>query len=166
MYFKESPVAVPSAVSTKLGTREGAIEIPKVEEPISSTFYEVVEDFINIGLCYIKENNVWEKDPEREKVKQVIRNVAHKNFQELPIWKAKNPSSDDTTSNKHMEYMQILNEIVSGINPEDNVGLNKIIKKANYSFEYIDLGGGMGIDYKNNKKMLNLKNYSKKCQDR
>ena len=29
--------------------------------------------------------------------------------------------------------------------------LEKIIKKTNYHFEYIDLGGGMGIDYKNNK---------------
>ena len=38
--------------------------------------------------------------------------------------------------------------------------LNKIIKKTNYHFEYIDLGGGMGIDYENNKKKLNLKKYS------
>ena len=38
--------------------------------------------------------------------------------------------------------------------------LNKIIKKTNHTFEYIDLGGGMGIDYKNNKKNLNLKKYS------
>ena len=38
--------------------------------------------------------------------------------------------------------------------------LKKIIKKTNHSFEYIDLGGGMGIDYKNNKKILNLKKYS------
>jgi diaminopimelate decarboxylase len=49
------------------------------------------------------------------------------------------------------------------VKPYENMlqALNKIIKKANYSFEYIDLGGGMGIDYKNDKKMLNLKNYSK-----
>ena len=38
--------------------------------------------------------------------------------------------------------------------------LDKIIKKSNHSFEYIDLGGGMGIDYENNKKILNLKKYS------
>jgi diaminopimelate decarboxylase len=38
--------------------------------------------------------------------------------------------------------------------------LDKIIKKTNYSFEYIDLGGGMGIDYENNKKVLNFKKYS------
>ena len=25
--------------------------------------------------------------------------------------------------------------------------LDKIIKKTNHTFEYIDLGGGMGIDY-------------------
>ena len=38
--------------------------------------------------------------------------------------------------------------------------LDKIIKKTNYHFEYIDLGGGMGIDYENNNKKLNLKKYS------
>ena len=38
--------------------------------------------------------------------------------------------------------------------------LDKIIKKTNHSFDYIDLGGGMGIDYENNKKVLNLKKYS------
>ncbi len=38
--------------------------------------------------------------------------------------------------------------------------LDKMIKKINYHFEYIDLGGGMGIDYGNNNKRLNLKKYS------
>ncbi len=39
--------------------------------------------------------------------------------------------------------------------------LSKLIKKTNFDFEYIDLGGGMGIDYENNQKILNLKQYSK-----
>ena len=34
--------------------------------------------------------------------------------------------------------------------------LEKIINKSNYNFEYIDLGGGMGIDYENKNKKLNL----------
>ncbi len=38
--------------------------------------------------------------------------------------------------------------------------VNKIIKKANYNFEYIDLGGGMGIDYDHNNSKLNLSKYS------
>ena len=33
--------------------------------------------------------------------------------------------------------------------------LDRIIKKSNYSFEFIDLGGGMGISYGNNIKKLN-----------
>tara|TARA_B100002019_G_C21210240_1_gene569001 strand:- start:40 stop:1254 length:1215 start_codon:yes stop_codon:yes gene_type:complete len=38
--------------------------------------------------------------------------------------------------------------------------LDKIIKKTNYHFEFIDLGGGMGINYENNYKRLNFKKYS------
>ncbi len=43
--------------------------------------------------------------------------------------------------------------------------LDKIIEKSNYNFEYIDLGGGMGIDYTHNKKRLNLQKYSKIIQN-
>ena len=38
--------------------------------------------------------------------------------------------------------------------------IDKTIKKSNYNFEYIDLGGGMGIDYSHNNKNLNFKKYS------
>ena len=42
--------------------------------------------------------------------------------------------------------------------------VDKIIKKSNYNFEYIDLGGGMGIDYAHNNKKLSLKKYSQCIQ--
>ena len=38
--------------------------------------------------------------------------------------------------------------------------LDKIIKKTKYNFEYIDLGGGMGINYEKGGKKLNLKKYA------
>ena len=38
--------------------------------------------------------------------------------------------------------------------------VDKIIKKSKYNFKYIDLGGGMGIDYSHNNSKLNLKKYS------
>ena len=47
----------------------------------------------------------------------------------------------------HRPYKKMLNVV------------DKIIKKSNYDFEYIDLGGGMGIDYKHNNKKLNLRKY-------
>ncbi len=42
--------------------------------------------------------------------------------------------------------------------------VDKIIKKSNYHFKYIDLGGGMGIDYSHKNKKLNLKKYSQSVQ--
>ena len=38
--------------------------------------------------------------------------------------------------------------------------INKVIKKSNYKFEFIDLGGGMGIQYEKNSKKLNYKIYN------
>ena len=42
--------------------------------------------------------------------------------------------------------------------------IDKIIKKSNHNFEYIDLGGGMGIDYAHNNSKLNLKQYSQNIE--
>ena len=38
--------------------------------------------------------------------------------------------------------------------------INKIIDEADYKFRYIDLGGGMGIQYKKNGNKLNYQKYS------
>jgi len=48
----------------------------------------------------------------------------------------------------HKPYQKMLNVI------------SKIISKTNYEFEFIDLGGGMGISYGNKDKKLNYKKYS------
>ncbi len=37
--------------------------------------------------------------------------------------------------------------------------INRIISKIKYEFEYIDLGGGMGIPYQNEKKIFNYNSY-------
>ena len=42
--------------------------------------------------------------------------------------------------------------------------VDRIIKKSNYKFEFIDLGGGMGIDYFHKNINLNLKKYSQSIQ--
>ena len=38
--------------------------------------------------------------------------------------------------------------------------LEKAIKKSQFDFEFIDLGGGIGIDYQNTNKKLNLRKYA------
>jgi diaminopimelate decarboxylase len=42
--------------------------------------------------------------------------------------------------------------------------VDKIIKKSNYKFKYVDLGGGMGIDYSHNNTKLNFKKYSQSIE--
>jgi diaminopimelate decarboxylase len=48
----------------------------------------------------------------------------------------------------HQPYEKMLNVI------------DKIIKKSNHNFEFVDLGGGMGISYEENTKKLNYKKYN------
>jgi diaminopimelate decarboxylase len=38
--------------------------------------------------------------------------------------------------------------------------IDRIIKKSNYKFDFIDLGGGMGISYEKNNKKLNYQKYN------
>ncbi len=38
--------------------------------------------------------------------------------------------------------------------------VDRIIKQSNHKFDFIDLGGGMGISYRNNDKKLNYKKYN------
>ena len=42
--------------------------------------------------------------------------------------------------------------------------LNKIIKKIDYKFDFIDLGGGMGITYNQNNKKLDYKKYNEQIK--
>ena len=38
--------------------------------------------------------------------------------------------------------------------------VDRVIKKSNYKFEFVDLGGGMGISYEKNNKKLNYQKYN------
>ena len=49
----------------------------------------------------------------------------------------------------HVPYIRMLKSV------------QKIIDKSNFAFEYIDLGGGMGINYELNAKTLNYSRYAK-----
>ena len=80
-------------------------------------------------IIYIKDNNVWEKETnDKLKVKKIVTYIANKNFRNIPKWKKDNPQSDDIMSKKHMEYMMMLSQVMSGITPDDEEGINKIVR--------------------------------------
>lgn len=98
-------------------------ELDEKERPLHCTD-------IKRETLYIKENNIWEKEtPDNLKVKKIVTYIANKNFRKIPQWRKENPQSDDIMSKKHMEYMNMLNQVMTGITPEDESGINKIIKK-------------------------------------
>jgi len=79
---------------------------------------------------YVKDKDTWEKEnSENVKLKQAIKKVEHKNIKQIPQWKEENPTADDTETKKHMEYQNMLLEVMGGSTLEDdNKKHEKIIK--------------------------------------
>jgi len=79
---------------------------------------------------YIKDNDVWDKDDNNQKIRNVIALIAHKNFKYIPVWKDANPSASDVTTSKNDLYMRISNQVTTCITPDDDSGINKIIRNV------------------------------------
>jgi hypothetical protein len=82
---------------------------------------------------YIKENNIWNKELSRDTMKQLVLDVSFKNVRKIPAWKAEHPGCDDTSSNKYMDYVQILNQVMTGIHPNKESDIDKIIRNISLS---------------------------------
>jgi len=79
---------------------------------------------------YIKDVEGWNKDNNKDKIKMVIKEIADKNVKYIPIWQEDNPTSSDGTTKKNDQYMRIVNQVMTAIVPDDENGLNKIIKNV------------------------------------
>lgn len=79
---------------------------------------------------YIKDNDVWNKDENQQKIRKTIAMIAHKNLKYIPIWKEANPSSSDVTTKKNDLLMRIMNQVTTCITPDDDLGINKIIRNV------------------------------------
>ena len=72
---------------------------------------------------YIKDENRWEKDDNKEKIKQVIKKASSKNYNALQQWKEINPDYMEN-ENKKDYFVNVISTIGK---PIDNID-NKIIK--------------------------------------
>ena len=52
---------------------------------------------------YVKNDNIWENDKDKEKMKYTIQHVAGKNFKQIHEWIKENPDSKDSETKKHDE---------------------------------------------------------------
>ena len=79
---------------------------------------------------YIKEDDNWIKDDNKQKIRNAIALIAHKNLKYIPVWKEANPSASDVTTKKNDLYMRIANQVTTAITPDDDLGINKIIRNV------------------------------------
>jgi hypothetical protein len=83
-------------------------------------------------ILYVKDKDAWEKeDAENDKIRLAIKHIAHKNIKQLPEWVDQNPSSNNSETKKHEEYIQIVNESMGASTEEDDIkNYSKIIKNV------------------------------------
>ena len=74
---------------------------------------------------YIKDNNEWERDINKSKLKEAISEVAIKQRQAIINWETKNPHWSKSERGKD-EYLKIVKSVMSDVSLETNE--NKIIK--------------------------------------
>ena len=78
---------------------------------------------------YVKDQDMWEKDDEKQKMKFAIKHVAHKNVMKIPEWQKENPEYCDAESKVNEEYLKIVSHAMGGFTEEeDDDNMNKIIR--------------------------------------
>ena len=79
-------------------------------------------------VLYVKDENKWEKDEERNKLRNVIKKVASKNQRILSQFKEKHPDCNTSTSKFSDQYNKIIIEAMGGYGENDLEKEDKIIK--------------------------------------
>ena len=74
---------------------------------------------------YIKDNNEWEKDSSKERVKTAIGDLAQKHRLAIRDWEKSNPNWKDSETGRE-EYIQLVQSLMSDV--QDDTSENRIIK--------------------------------------
>jgi len=74
---------------------------------------------------YVKDNDGWEKDTEKEKFKKSLNHIYVKQIQQIQVWEQENPGWKDSTEKKD-EYIKIVNSIMTDY--DHSKVMNEVIK--------------------------------------
>jgi hypothetical protein len=81
-------------------------------------------------VIYVKDENKWEKDEEKTKMKKAIKRVANKNIRLLPAFKQKYPDCIKSTSNHSDQYNKMIIESMDTDGENENKIISKISKEV------------------------------------
>ncbi len=79
---------------------------------------------------YIKNNNEWDKDSDKNKMKTAIECVANKNLNNLNHWKEENPNHVIMDSNEDKEFVEIMTNSLGGMGLDREKNKQRIIKNV------------------------------------
>lgn len=78
---------------------------------------------------YIKDNNNWEKDKSKIKIKEVIKSTCNKNYEALKTWKETNPDYMEN-ENKKDSFINIISQLGKPIENIDTKVIKNICKET------------------------------------
>jgi len=77
-------------------------------------------------ILYIKDNNTWEKEESKVKIRTAINDVAHKQREAIKKWETDNPFWQQSDNGKD-EYIDLVKTVMEDID-KNSISENKIIK--------------------------------------
>lgn len=80
-------------------------------------------------ILYVKDNNAWEKDNNKEILNKAISSVGRKTLQHFPEWMENNPECNSTNTPKNEEYHNIIDSTISQNTNENKKKIAKNIIK-------------------------------------
>ena len=81
-------------------------------------------------VLYVKDENKWEKDEEKNKIKKAIKRVANKNIRLIPSFKEKYPDCNKSISTHSDKYNKIMVESMDTDANNENKIITKITKEV------------------------------------
>ena len=101
---------------------KGLKDLDVTERPIHCT--DVKRETI-----YVKEEDIWQKDDNHDKLTKAIKQVSYKNTKNIMEWQRLNPEYNDSNSKQSSRFNKLLLNVMSGGTIEEQQGnLIKIVK--------------------------------------
>ena len=101
---------------------KGLKDLDITERPIHCTD-------IKRETIYVKEEDIWHKDDNHNKLTNAIKQVSHKNTKNIINWQKLNPEYNDPKSKQSSRFNKLLSNVMSGGTIEEQeVNVSKIVK--------------------------------------
>jgi hypothetical protein len=85
-------------------------------------------------IMYIKDNDEWDKDsPSNDKLHQMLKVIAHKNYQTIPIWRTNHPECGISDHPKYNVCVDMMKNVIGDVGKEQFKLDRKVIKNLSSS---------------------------------